>query len=65
MSKNSVNSCPPISEYKIINAPNFSSVMMPFRNYSSLAAIIYQIQTILVRIFSMHLESLNFSNRIS
>jgi len=56
---------PPISEYKIINAPKFSSVMMSFRNYSPLTAINYQIQTTLARIYSMHLESLNFSNRIS
>jgi len=33
VSKNSVNTCPPISEYKIINASKFSAVMMPFRNY--------------------------------
>jgi len=26
---------PPISEYKIINAPKFSAVMTPFRNYFS------------------------------
>ena len=34
VSKNGVNTCPPISEYKIINAPKFSSIMLPFRNYS-------------------------------
>jgi len=28
--KNGVNTCPPISEYEIINAPKFSAVMMPF-----------------------------------
>ena len=28
--KNGVNTCPPISEYEIINAPKFSTVMMPF-----------------------------------
>jgi len=28
--KNGVNTCPPISEYEIINAPKFSAVIMPF-----------------------------------
>jgi hypothetical protein len=28
--KNGVNTCPPISEYEIIDAPKFSAVMMPF-----------------------------------
>jgi len=35
VSKNGVNTCPPISEYKIINAPKFSAVMTPFHNYFS------------------------------
>jgi len=35
VSKNGVNTCPPISEYKIINAPKFSAIMTPFRNYVS------------------------------
>jgi len=65
VSKNGVNTCPPISEYKIINAPKFSLVMMSFHSYSLLTAINYQIQTTLARVSSMHLESLNFSNRIS
>jgi len=33
--KNGVNTCPPISEYKIINAPKFSAVITHFRNYFS------------------------------
>ena len=33
VSKNGVNTCPPILEYKIINAPKFSALMTPFRNY--------------------------------
>ena len=33
--KNGVNKCPPIADYKIINAPKFSAVMTPFRNYFS------------------------------
>ena len=32
VSKNSVNTCPPISESKIVNAPKFSAVIMPFHN---------------------------------
>jgi len=35
VSKNGVNTCPPISEYKIINAPKFSAITTPFRNYFS------------------------------
>jgi len=30
VSKNGVNTCHPILEYEIINAPKFSAVMMPF-----------------------------------
>jgi len=35
VSKNGVNTCPPILEYKIINAPKFSAVITPFLNYFS------------------------------
>ena len=35
VSKNGVNTCPPVSEYEILNAPKFSALMTPFRNKSS------------------------------
>ena len=65
VSKNGVNKCPPISEYKIINAPKFSAVMTPFLNYSHLSAINYQIQTTLAWFSNIFLEFLNFPNQIS
>ena len=65
VSKNGVNACPPISEYKIFNAPKFFLVMMHFRNYPFLPAINYQIQTTLARFSCTLPESLNSSNQIS
>ena len=63
VSKNGVNTCPPILEYKIINAPKFSSAMMSFRNYSLLTIINYQIQTTSAQFSNMLIEFLNFSNQ--